>query len=150
MVFGDLKLETTSERGSSTALMNRWRMAGLLWWRPGMATGPTLVSEKLDQAAEIPRERNVDVSPTFVRETLLTIGPCLDLIEGTDCTWQGASPSHGRESGSRDRRRSLLANPARRRRSYVSGRNATSATVSGAAGERRPLDLGRCRHGREP
>jgi hypothetical protein len=57
MVFGDLELETTSERGSSTALMNRWRMAGLLWWRPGMATGPTLVSEKLDQAAEIPRER---------------------------------------------------------------------------------------------
>jgi hypothetical protein len=35
-----------------------------------MATGPTLVSEKLDQAAEMPRRRNVDLSPTLVRETL--------------------------------------------------------------------------------
>ena len=69
MVFGDLKLETTSERGSSTALMNRWRMAGTALVASWHGTGPTLVSEKLDQAAEIPRELNVDLSPKLVRET---------------------------------------------------------------------------------
>jgi hypothetical protein len=70
-----------------------------------MARGPTLVSEKLDQAAEIP-QAEVDLSPTLVRETLLTIGPCLDLIEGTDCTWQ-ARPRLSR-TGERIARSSAL------------------------------------------
>ncbi len=49
-----------------------------------------LVHEKLDQAVAILREQDVDVWLTLVRETLLTSDPCLDLIAGTYCAWQGA------------------------------------------------------------
>ncbi len=54
------------------------------------ASASTLVREKLDQAAEILREQDVDLWLTLVRETLLTADPCLDLIAGTYCAWQGA------------------------------------------------------------
>ena len=49
-----------------------------------------LVQEKLDQAGGILREQDVDLWLTFVRETLLTNDPCLDLVAGTYCAWQGA------------------------------------------------------------
>ena len=49
-----------------------------------------LVKEKLDQAAEILREQDVDLWLTLVRETLLTSDPCLELIAGTYSAWTGA------------------------------------------------------------
>ncbi len=50
----------------------------------------TLVREKLDQAPSILEEHGVDLWLTLVRETLLTRDPCLELIAGTYCAWQGA------------------------------------------------------------
>jgi Xaa-Pro aminopeptidase len=49
-----------------------------------------IVREKLDQAAEILREQDVDLWLTLVRETLLTNDPCLELIAGTYSAWTGA------------------------------------------------------------
>ena len=57
---------------------------------PEMAAGSILAREKLDQAVEILNEQDVDLWLTFVRETLLTSDPCLDVIAGTYCAWQGA------------------------------------------------------------
>ncbi|MDZ7370086.1 MAG: Xaa-Pro peptidase family protein [candidate division KSB1 bacterium] len=49
-----------------------------------------LINEKIRQAAEICREKGIDVWLTFVRETASTPDPILDLILGTGCTWQSA------------------------------------------------------------
>ena len=55
-----------------------------------MTSQQALIHEKLDQAAGILREQDVDLWLTLARETLLTKDPCLDLIAGTYCAWQSA------------------------------------------------------------
>jgi Xaa-Pro aminopeptidase len=55
-----------------------------------MVATQSLVREKLDQAVAILDEQDVDLWLTLVRETLLTTDPCLDLVAGTYCAWEGA------------------------------------------------------------
>ena len=49
-----------------------------------------LVREKLDQVPAILEEHGIDLWLTFVHETQVTPDPCMELIVGTDCTWQSA------------------------------------------------------------
>ena len=49
-----------------------------------------LAREKLEQAVQILAEEEVDVWLTFVRETMLTRDPALDLVGGVYCAWHGA------------------------------------------------------------
>ena len=49
-----------------------------------------MFKEKIRQAIEILKEQGVDMWMTFVRETETLPDPCMDLIVGTNCTWQSA------------------------------------------------------------
>ena len=49
-----------------------------------------LVREKLAQAVAILDEQDTDLWLTFVRETMLTRDPALDLLGGVYCAWHGA------------------------------------------------------------
>ncbi len=49
-----------------------------------------MVNEKIDQAIEILKEKNVDLWLTFTRETDSTPDPVLELILGTQCVWPSA------------------------------------------------------------
>ncbi|MFC1890337.1 M24 family metallopeptidase [Thermodesulfobacteriota bacterium] len=49
-----------------------------------------LIEEKIKQATEILEEKGIDIWMTYVRESDTVHDPCLDLILGTNCTWQSA------------------------------------------------------------
>jgi Xaa-Pro aminopeptidase len=49
-----------------------------------------MLKEKIDQAIAILNEKNIDMWLTFVRETDVNHDPCLDLLVGTNVTWQSA------------------------------------------------------------
>jgi Xaa-Pro aminopeptidase len=49
-----------------------------------------LIQEKVKQSVSILQELDIDVWLTFVRETMLTPDPALDLIVGQGMTWQSA------------------------------------------------------------
>ena len=49
-----------------------------------------MLKEKIEQAKAILVEKNIDIWLTFVRETEVSHDPCLDLILGTNITWQSA------------------------------------------------------------
>jgi hypothetical protein len=49
-----------------------------------------MLQEKINQAIQILGKKDVDMWLTFVRETEAAYDPCLDLILGTNCTWQSA------------------------------------------------------------
>ena len=49
-----------------------------------------MVDEKIQQAAGICKEKDIDMWLTFVRESSATPDPMLDLILGTHCTWPSA------------------------------------------------------------
>lgn len=50
----------------------------------------SIYQEKIQQAIQILKELNIDMWLTYVRETETIRDPSLDLILGTNCTWQSA------------------------------------------------------------
>ena len=49
-----------------------------------------LILEKIDQAAKILKEKNIDMWMTYVRETGNMKDPMMDMVVGTNATWQSA------------------------------------------------------------
>ena len=49
-----------------------------------------ILKEKIQQAVEILKEKNIDMWLTFVRESSITPDPVMDMIVGEACTWQSA------------------------------------------------------------
>jgi Xaa-Pro aminopeptidase len=50
----------------------------------------TILKEKINQAVEILKEKNIDMWLTFVRESSMMTDPVMDMIVGTNSTWQAA------------------------------------------------------------
>jgi Xaa-Pro aminopeptidase len=49
-----------------------------------------MIKEKIDQAIDILKEKNVDLWLTFLRESETSHDPAIDLILGTSCVWASA------------------------------------------------------------
>ncbi|WP_290663737.1 Xaa-Pro peptidase family protein [Ignavibacterium sp.] len=49
-----------------------------------------IIKEKINQAIEILKEKNIDMWITFARETKITKDPMIDMIVGEHSTWQSA------------------------------------------------------------
>jgi len=50
----------------------------------------TILKEKIDQAIDILNEKKIDMWLTFVRESSINHDPAMDMIVGTNSTWQAA------------------------------------------------------------
>lgn len=50
----------------------------------------TLVLQKIQQAVEILNEKNIDLWMIFVRESATNVDPSMEMVVGTNCTWQSA------------------------------------------------------------
>ena len=49
-----------------------------------------IVLEKINQAIQILNEKNIDLWLIFVRESATLHDPSIDIVVGTNCTWQSA------------------------------------------------------------
>lgn len=49
-----------------------------------------MIKEKINQAIEILKEKNIDMWMTFVRESSTIPDPAIEVVVGTGCTWQTA------------------------------------------------------------
>lgn len=49
-----------------------------------------ILKEKIQQAIDILKEKDIDMWFTFVRESSITPDPVMDIIVGEECTWQSA------------------------------------------------------------
>jgi Xaa-Pro aminopeptidase len=50
----------------------------------------TIIKEKIEQAVSILKEKNIDMWLTFVRESAYSKDPVMDVIVGTNVTWESA------------------------------------------------------------
>ncbi|MCU0413655.1 MAG: aminopeptidase P family protein, partial [Ignavibacteriaceae bacterium] len=50
----------------------------------------TILKEKINQAVDILKEKNIDMWLTFVRESSMMTDPVMDMISGVNSTWQAA------------------------------------------------------------
>jgi Xaa-Pro aminopeptidase len=50
----------------------------------------TIISEKISQAVDILNEKKIDMWLTFVRESSINHDPAMDMVVGTNSTWQAA------------------------------------------------------------
>ena len=49
-----------------------------------------ILSEKTKQAVEILNEKNIDMWLTFVRESSVMNDPAIEMVVGTNSTWQAS------------------------------------------------------------
>lgn len=50
----------------------------------------TILKEKIKQAVEILKEKDIDMWLTFVRESSVMTDPAMEMVVGTNSTWQAA------------------------------------------------------------